>query len=63
MTALYAAENPTKVAEVSTLLAKYAGKEPELWKRLVKKYGEPAAAAAAASAAAGVEYESIGTPL
>jgi len=73
MTALYEAENPTKVAEVSTLLSKYAGKEPELWKRLVKKHGESAAAAALAKAqpkargggcaAAGVEYASIGTPL
>ncbi|RHY91801.1 hypothetical protein DYB35_005360 [Aphanomyces astaci] len=37
--AFYEKYNPDKVAEVPTVLAKYAGKEKQLFEALVKKYG------------------------
>lgn len=50
MTALYEACNPSKVEEIDTLLAKYEGKEAEMWVKLERKYGSEAIEAAKLSA-------------
>jgi len=50
MTALYEACNPSKVEEIDTLLAKYKGKEAEMWVKLERKYGSEAVEAAKVAA-------------
>ena len=42
MEALYLKHNPSKTAEVDTLLKKYKGKEVAMWSALAKKYGADA---------------------
>jgi len=49
MVALYRASNPTKVAEVDGLLAKYAGHLAKMWVKLSEKYGHAAVAKARGS--------------
>ena len=49
--AFYAANQPDKLDNVPKLVAKYAGKEEELWGKLQGKYGTPAVAKALGIAA------------
>jgi hypothetical protein len=51
MTALYEAHNQSKVGEVDVLLAKYKGKEADMWAKLESKYGVEAIVEASLQAA------------
>ena len=61
LVSLYEKNNPSKVAEVDSLLSKYNGNEALMWSHLERKYGAAAISEAEAAAVAMLGSPSTGT--